>query len=137
MANENRRTRVAERVRVEVITLLARTVRDPGVNAITITRVSMTAALQIARIYYSVRDDENRREATLALRRARSYLRRKLGERLGLRLVPEIKFLYDDSLEQQQRLDSIFKEIELQRIKQTIMQTAEEDSDMSEEQYDS
>ena len=87
--------------------------------------------------YYSVRDDENRREATLALRRARSYLRRKLGERLGLRLVPEIKFLYDDSLEQQQRLDSIFKEIELQRIKQTIMQTAEEDSDMSEEQYDS
>jgi ribosome-binding factor A len=137
MANENRRTRVAERVRVEVITLLARTVRDPGVNAITITRVSMTADLQIARIYYSVRDDENRREATLALRRARSYLRRKLGERLGLRLVPEIKFLYDDSLEQQQRLDSIFKEIELQRIKQTIMQTAEEDSDMSEEQYDS
>ena len=123
MANENRRTRVAERVRVEVITLLARTVRDPGVNAITITRVSMTADLQIARIYYSVRDDENRREATLALRRARSYLRRKLGERLGLRLVPEIKFLYDDSLEQQQRLDSIFKEIELQRIKQTIMQT--------------
>ena len=137
MANENRRTRVAERVRVEVITLLARTVRDPGVNAITITRVSMTADLQIARLYYSVRDDENRREATLALRRARSYLRRKLGERLGLRLVPEIKFLYDDSLEQQQRLDSIFKEIELQRIKQTIMQTAEEDSDMSEEQYDS
>ena len=137
MANENRRTRVAERVRVEVITLLARTVRDPGVNAITITRVSMTADLQIARIYYSVRDDENRCEATLALRRARSYLRRKLGERLGLRLVPEIKFLYDDSLEQQQRLDSIFKEIELQRIKQTIMQTAEEDSDMSEEQYDS
>ena len=137
MANENRRTRVAERVRVEVITLLARTVKDPGVNAITITRVSMTADLQIARIYYSVRDDENRREATLALRRARSYLRRKLGERLGLRLVPEIKFLYDDSLEQQQRLDSIFKEIELQRIKQTIMQTAEEDSDMSEEQYDS
>ena len=137
MANENRRTRVAERVRVEVITLLVRTVRDPGVNAITITRVSMTADLQIARIYYSVRDDENRREATLALRRARSYLRRKLGERLGLRLVPEIKFLYDDSLEQQQRLDSIFKEIELQRIKQTIMQTAEEDSDMSEEQYDS
>ena len=137
MANENRRPRVADRVRVEVITLLARTVRDPGVNAITITRVSMTADLQIARIYYSVRDDENRREATLALRRARSYLRRKLGERLGLRLVPEIKFLYDDSLEQQQRLDSIFKEIELQRIKQTIMQTAEEDSDMSEEQYDS
>ena len=137
MANENRRTRVAERVRVEVITLLARTVRDPGVNAITITRVSMTADLQIARIYYSVRDDENRREATLALRRARSYLRRKLRERLRLRMVPEIKFLYDDSLEQQQRLDSIFKEIELQRIKQTIMQTAEEDSDMSEEQYDS
>jgi len=136
MANENRRARVAERVRTEAITLLARTVRDPGVNTVTITRVSMTADLQVARIYYSVRDDESRREATVALRRAKTYLRRKLGERLGLRFVPEIRFLYDDSLEQQQRLDSIFKEIELQRIKQPVIQTAEKDNDVSEEQYD-
>jgi len=136
MANENRQARVAERVRVEATTLLARTLRDPGVNAITITRVSMTADLQVARIYYSVSADGNRREATLALRRAKTYLRRKLGQKLGLRLVPEIRLLYDDSLEQQQRIDTIFKEIEQERIKHPVIQTVEKDDDLSEEQYD-
>ena len=48
--------RVAERVRIELSTLLTRTVRDPAVSGITITHVSMTADLQLARVYYTVLD---------------------------------------------------------------------------------
>ena len=80
--------RVAERVRIELSTLLIRAVRDPAVSAVTITHVAMTADLQLARIYYTVLDGSNRREAARGLRRAKTYLRRAIGQRLQLRQVP-------------------------------------------------
>ncbi len=107
--------RVAERVRVELSTLLTRTVRDPAVSAITITHVSMTADLQLARIYYTVLDGGNRRDTARGLRRAKTYLRRLIGQRLQLRQVPELRFMFDDTLEQQDRLAKLFTDIENER----------------------
>ena len=107
--------RVAERVRVELSTLLTRTVRDPAVSAITITHVSMTADLQLARIYYTVLDGGNRRDTARGLRRAKTYLRRLIGQRLQLRQVPELRFMIDDTLEQQDRLAKLFTDIENER----------------------
>ena len=85
MAHSTRMERVAERVRVELSTLLMRTVRDPGVSAVTITHVSMTSELQLARSYYPVLDGSDRRDTARGLRRANSYLRRSIGQRLQLR----------------------------------------------------
>ena len=107
--------RVAERVRVELSTLLTRTVRDPAVSAITITHVSMTADLQLARIYYTVLDGGNRRDTARGLRRAKTYLRRLIGQRLQLRQVPELRFMFDETLEQQDRLAKLFTDIENER----------------------
>jgi len=107
--------RVAERVRVELSTLLTRTVRDPAVSAVTITHVSMTADLQLARIYYTVLDGGNRRDTARGLRRAKTYLRRLIGQRLQLRQVPELRFMFDDTLEQQDRLAKLFTDIENER----------------------
>ena len=107
--------RVAERVRIELSTLLIRAVRDPAVSAVTITHVAMTADLQLARIYYTVLDESNRREAARGLRRAKTYLRRAIGHRLQLRQVPELRFVFDETLDRQDRLAKIFTEIENQR----------------------
>ena len=107
--------RVAERVRIELSTLLIRAVRDPAVSAVTITHVAMTADLQLARIYYTVLDGSNRREAARGLRRAKTYLRRAIGQRLQLRQVPELRFVFDETLDRQDRLAKIFTEIENQR----------------------
>mgnify|MGYP003322407125 CR=1 FL=1 len=107
--------RVAERVRIELSTLLIRAVRDPAVSAVTITHVAMTADLQLARIYYTVLDESNRREAARGLRRAKTYLRRAIGQRLQLRQVPELRFVFDETLDRQDRLAKIFTEIENQR----------------------
>ena len=107
--------RGAERVRIELSTLLIRAVRDPAVSAVTITHVAMTADLQLARIYYTVLDESNRREAARGLRRAKTYLRRAIGQRLQLRQVPELRFVFDETLDRQDRLAKIFTEIENQR----------------------
>ena len=115
MAHSTRMERVAERVRVELSTLLMRTVRDPAVSAVTITHVSMTSDLQLARIYYTVLDGSDRRDTARGLRRANSYLRRSIGQRLQLRQVPELRFVFDETLDRQDRLAKIFTEIENQR----------------------
>ena len=115
MAHGIRVERVAERVRMELTTLLTRTVRDPAVSAVTITHVSMNADLHLARIYYTVLDGSNRRDTARGLRRAKTYLRRAIGQRLQLRHVPELRFMYDETLDQQDRLARIFTEIENQQ----------------------
>ena len=115
MAHGIRVERVAERVRMELTTLLTRTVRDPAVSGVTITHVSMSPDLQLARIYYTVLDGSNRHDTARGLRRAKTYLRRAIGQRIQLRHVPELRFMYDETLEQQDRLAQIFAEIENQQ----------------------
>lgn len=115
MAHGTRTRRVAERLRTELSTLLARTVRDPGLLGVTITAVTMTGDLQLARVRYTLPAGGDRRGAARGLRRAQPYLRREIGQRLQLRQVPEIRFLYDDSAEKQDRIARLFDEIERER----------------------
>lgn len=115
MAQGNRIQRVAQRVRTELSVLLARSARDPGLLGVTVTEVRMSADLQLARIYYTLLDGSDRRAAARGLRRAQPYLRREIGQRLQLRQVPEMRFVYDDSAERQDRMARIFDEIAQQR----------------------
>lgn len=131
MAHGTRSQRVAERVRTELITLLLRSVRDPGVTAATITRVSMTSDLQLARIYYTVATNKKRQPTARALRRAHPYIRRELGQRLQLRHVPEIRFFYDESAEQEERIGRIFDEIEEIRKTQDQVRNGEQAGEKS------
>ncbi len=115
MAHGTRTLRVAERVREELSTLLARSVRDPGVAGAMITAVRMTPDLQIARVFYTVAEGADRRDVARGLRRARPYLRRAMSERLQLRRSPDLQFLLDNSAERQDRIARIFDDLERER----------------------
>lgn len=111
MADHNRPARVGDMLRAELGTLLTREVRDPGVRHVTVTHVEMTKDLQHARVYYTGPTDAgDQRDAARALRRARPFLKRQLG-RIGLRHVPELAFVYDDSVERQDRVARLLDEI--------------------------
>ena len=115
MGHGTRTLRIAERVRKELSTLLARSVRDPGLAGVTVTEVRMTADLQLARAWYTVAEGADRRDAARGLRRARPFLRRAVGERLQLRRAPDLQFLPDYSAAQQSRLARIFDRLEQER----------------------
>ena len=92
--------------------MLARDVHDPGVGFITLTRVLVTPDLQIARIHYTTLGDAAARVATeRALRRVIPFLRRQLGQRLRLRRVPELEFVFDQSIAHQARVEQLLQEI--------------------------
>jgi ribosome-binding factor A len=104
--------RVADQIRAELSDLIAREVKDPGIGFITLTHVRVTADLQLARVSYTVLGDAKAREQTArALGRAAPFLRRQLGSRLRLRRVPELAFVYDESIERQDRIERILRDI--------------------------
>jgi ribosome-binding factor A len=112
MAQGHRPDRVGDQIREEVSTLLAREVHDPGIGFVTITHVRVTPDLQLARVYYTRMGSEADRRATAkALHRASSFLRRQVGQRLRLRRVPQLEFVFDASVGHQARVEQLIQEI--------------------------
>ena len=112
MSQGSRPDRVADQIHAEIAQLLAREVHDPGIGFVTITRVQVTPDLQQARIYYTaLGDDKARRDSARALGRAAAFLRRQIGARLRLRRVPELTFLYDESIAGQDRIEQLLHDL--------------------------
>ena len=94
-------------------------VHDPGIGFITITRVKVSADLQVARVYYtSMGDPKALRETSKALQRATPFFRRQVGSRLQLRRVPELQFQFDESVGHQTRIEQILRELHEQEAAQ-------------------
>jgi len=109
----HRPDRVGDQIRQELSELLSRgTVHDPGIGFITLTRVKVSPDLQVARVYYtSLGDEAARRQTAKALERATGFFRRRVGDRLQLRRVPELHFQFDESITHQDRVEQILRDL--------------------------
>jgi ribosome-binding factor A len=112
MSQGSRPERVADQLRAELAHLLSREVHDPGVGFVTLTRVRVSPDLQMARVYYTALGDEAAHRTTArALERTAPFLRRQIGRRLRLKRVPELTFMYDDSIAGQDRIERLLNEL--------------------------
>lgn len=94
----------------ETASLIQRELKDPRVNLVTITGAEVSPDLKNAKIFFSVYGDEEKKDAaTEALHKARGFIRRELGARLGLKSTPELRFHYDDTLDRGMRIESLLK----------------------------
>ena len=113
MSQGSRPDRVADQLRSELALMLSREVHDPGVGFVTLTRVQVSPDLQQARVMYTaLGDDKSRANTARALQRAVPFLRRQLGARLRLKRAPELKFVYDESVAGQDRIEQILHELQ-------------------------
>lgn len=114
-AGRIRPQRVGDAIRAELAALLQRQVRDPAVRQVAVTRVRMTRDLELAQVYYNLLPGAgDLRGAARGLRRAQPFLRRQLGK-IGLRRVPELRFLHDEAVEEQDRVARLLDEIAAER----------------------
>ena len=112
MPQGSRPERVADQIRSELASLLTREVHDPGLGFVTITRVQISGDLQTARVLYTTLGDERARAASMrALDRATPFLRRQIGVRLRLKRTPSLKFVYDESIAGQDRIERLLKDL--------------------------
>jgi ribosome-binding factor A len=112
MSQGSRPERVADQIRSEIAVLLAREVHDPRIGFVTLTRVTVTPDLQHARVLYTALGDDKAKAATAkGLERSAPFLRRQISSRLHLKRVPELTFVYDDSVAGQNRIEQLLSEI--------------------------
>ena len=108
MAREfHRSDRVSEQLQRALSEVIRDKLDDPRFKLVTITEVKVTRDLGHARVFFSTLDDLDHNEVSTALDRAGGFLRGELGRMLVLRVVPNLHFEYDESLEQGQRLRAL------------------------------
>ncbi|GAA4360465.1 30S ribosome-binding factor RbfA [Paeniglutamicibacter cryotolerans] len=97
MADSARAARLAQRIKVVVAQALGKAVKDPRVEAITVTDARVTNDLQHATIYYTVFGDaEAKADAAAALEKSRGVLRKEVGRNVTVRLTPTLEFVPDE-----------------------------------------
>lgn len=97
MADPARAARLAQRIKVIVAEALRRRVKDPRLEAVTITDARVTNDLQHATLYYTVLGDPEDQQATrMALESARGVLRSEVGRNITARLTPTLEFVPDE-----------------------------------------
>jgi ribosome-binding factor A len=108
-----RTDRLDSQIRQELMDLLQREMKDPRLGFATITRVETARDLGHARVWVSVLGTDAERDRTMeALKVATPWLRRRLGERLTLRHVPELTLRLDDSIASGDRVLRILGELD-------------------------
>ncbi len=106
-----RHERLEQEVRDEVA-LILRTLKDPRVQWVTVTRAELTSDLEHARVFVGVLGEvEARKKALAGLRSAAGFVRRELGQRLRLRHTPELAFEHDKGLEAADRVARLLDEV--------------------------
>jgi ribosome-binding factor A len=102
--------RLASQFVREISDILKRKLSDPRLQWVTVSRVSITPDMKAVKVYIQTLDTGEKREQTLqALKHAGGFIRHELGQRLELRVVPEVQFLTDMAGEQ---VDKVFRILE-------------------------
>lgn len=107
----HRGERVAEQIRRELAELIRLEIKDPRVRMVTLTDVEVTPDYAHARVYFtSLSGDEHLHELQAGFKRAAGFLRHELGQRIRLHTLPELHFVYDQSVERGARLSRLIDE---------------------------
>ena len=108
-----RSSRLNDQLREEIAKLLTSGIKDPRIGFITISEVETAADLKSARVFYTVYGDEkSRKDTAIGLQHVTGFLRRRLGEMLRIRQIPELRFIYDEGLERGTRVLQLLSELE-------------------------
>ncbi len=110
MPEFNRSDRVAEQLKRELAQLIRYESRDPRFQSFTITATRVSRDLSKAKIYLTSPDGESgSADAVVAINKASNYFRFELKSRLMLRSIPQLQFLYDESVERGSRMTSLIE----------------------------
>lgn len=86
-------------------------ISDPRLAGVTVTAVKLTGDLQICYVYYRLYDESQLKAAQKALEHASGLLRKRLADGLKVRKVPDLKFVFDKSVEEGAQIESLLERI--------------------------
>lgn len=115
MSREFKRSdRVAQELKKEVAVILQREVKDPRIGMVTVSDVEVSRDLAYAKIFITFlfdNDQEAINQGMKGLEKASPYIRSLVGKAMRLRIVPELRFIYDESLVEGMRMSNLVSNV--------------------------
>lgn len=115
MSREFKRSdRVAQELKKEVAVILQREVKDPRIGMVTVSDVEVSRDLAYAKIFVTFlfdNDQEAINQGMKGLEKASPYIRSLVGKAMRLRIVPELRFIYDESLVEGIRMSNLVSNV--------------------------
>ena len=107
-----RAERVGEQMKKELMDIINNKVKDPRIGFITITDVQLTNDLSLAKVYLTVLGNDKEVEDTFkALEKAKGFIKSELGSRMRLRIIPDLQFEYDHSIEYGNKIEKMIQDV--------------------------
>jgi len=106
-----RSARVSDQMKHEIADILMRKIKDPRIGFVTVTDVDLSDDLKNAKVFVSIYGG-NKEETLKGLKSATAFIRLELGKRMRMRVVPEILFRFDSTVEQGAHIMELLHEIE-------------------------
>ena len=107
----NRGFRVADQIQRDLAELIRVELKDPRIGFITLTGVEVTRDYSHAKVFYTVLNSEDLSETQSTLERASGWLRSEIARGIRLFTVPELHFVYDDSVDRGERIDALLRDL--------------------------
>ena len=104
---QGRPQRIGDLIQRELSDLLAGEVRDPRVGMVTLTSVDVSPDLSHAKVFFTILEKEKLKDTLAGLKRSAGFLRSQLARRVKLYTTPELRFVYDESVERGDRLSRL------------------------------
>jgi len=96
----------------EISDIISRKIKDPRVGFATITLVEVSKDLHVAKVFVSVYGDDETKKKTLdGLMSASKFIRNELKNRLRIKIIPEIVFKIDTSMEDAMHIFKLLDEL--------------------------
>ena len=106
----HRAKRVAQAIHRALAERLAHETRAEALREVTVTHVDVSRDLGVAKVYYTHLDETHRDAIVEALAERAGDLRHEVGRQVRLRTVPQLRFVYDESIERGERLTALIEE---------------------------
>lgn len=103
--------RIASELVKQVSYILATEVKDEDIKFVTVTDCKVSNDLSFAKVYVTVFDKEKIKNTMEALNNASGFIRRELADRVDIRHIPELTFVYDESIEYGKNIENIIERI--------------------------
>ena len=110
--SEKHRARIEETIHQLIAELIVRRTKDPRVANVSVTKVELSKDYALAKIMYNIIGSADEiAEVQRGLESGRGWMRNQLKSHLRLRTIPELVFIYDDSLDRAMRIEGLLDEI--------------------------
>ena len=107
-----RAERVGEQMKQEIMDIVNNKVKDPRIGFLTITEVQLTNDLSIATIYLTALGNDKQIDDTFkGLEKAKGFIKSEIGSRMRLRIVPDLKFEYDESIDYGNKIEKMIQDL--------------------------